>query len=225
MTLKEFYKSLGKKELEGTLFNSIIYSLITSFLILGGLYITSPNKFSSDYIFYLLFVVLIYALIMPGIRQVRSYKEFACMSGMMIGMTFGMISGFFVGFVIGATNGMFMGSVIGMSVGIFIGIWMGLCCGVMGYLEGVMAGFMGGLMGAMTSVMLLNDNLKIMTVIIFLICSMILFGLNYMIYKETRQMERQKIEGQKIVVFLTALFILITFFVMVYGPRSFLFGG
>nr|MBA4404914.1 hypothetical protein [Nanoarchaeum sp.] len=225
MTLKEFYKSLNGKELEGSLFNSIIYSIIASIITLGILYLIIPKSFLNIYGFYLLFAVLSYALIMPGIRQVRTYKEFACMPGMMIGMTFGMISGFLSGFLVGATNGMFVGSVFGMTIGIFVGIWMGLSCGVMGYLEGLMAGFMGGLMGAMTSVMMFNDNLNIMTMIVFVICAAILFGLNYMIYNETRLMEKKKHERQKIVILLSIVFTLLTVLIMVYGPRSFLFEG
>ncbi|MBS3172293.1 hypothetical protein J4438_01775 [Candidatus Woesearchaeota archaeon] len=225
MTLKEFYQSLNGEELEGSLLNSAIYSIISSIIVIIILYFILPNNFLNEYGFYLFFAILSYALIMPGIRQIKTYKNFACMSGMMIGMTFGMISGFLSGFFVGATNGMFTGAVFGIIIGIFIGIWMGLCCGVMGYLEGIMAGFMGGIMGAMTSVMMLNDHLKIFTSLTFIICAMMLFGLNYMIYNETRQMEKNKNEGQKIIVLLSVLFTLFTVLIMVYGPRSFLFGG
>ena len=54
-----------------------------------------------------------------------------------------------------------------------------------------MAGFMGGLMGAMTAVMMLNDNLKLATVLVFLVSAVIMIGLNYMIYQETRSFERK----------------------------------
>src|SRR6185503_1782460 len=89
-------------------------------------------------------------------------------------------------------NGMFVGSFFGMIVGITLGVWMGKAGGIMGIMEGIMAGFMGGLMGAMTAFMLLNDHLKAAGIIVFLISALILIGLNYMIYKETKEMERRQ---------------------------------
>src|SRR3989338_9133995 len=162
MTLKEFTKSLNNNGTEGELVKTIFFSLIVSFSILAMFYffrLKYIENFIPKYGFYLFFAVLSYALILPSIRYVRAYKEFPCMSGMMIGMTIGMIAGFLSGFYVGATNGMFYGSIYGMSVGIFFGIWNGKCCGVMGIMEGMVAGFMGGIMGAMTAIMMFNDNL------------------------------------------------------------------
>ena len=93
----------------------------------------------------------------------------------------------------------------------------------MGAMEGIMAGFMGGLMGAMTAFMLLNDNLKAAAVIIFLISGSALFGLNYMIYRETREMERKHKDDAFFTIFWSFLLTAITIFVMVFGPRSLLF--
>lgn len=142
------------------------------------------------------------------------------MSGMMIGMTSGMIAGFLSGFYIGATNGMFIGGVFGMAVGIFFGVWSGKCCGVMGFMEGVMAGFMGGWMGAMTSVMLLSDHLQASAIIIFAVSGVIMTALNYMIYGEMKENERQLEEDHFITILVTFILMAITSWLMVFGPRG-----
>ncbi len=227
MALKEFIAELNGNKVEGELVKTILYSLLTGFIFLGALYFfkfKSIENFLSWQGFHLFFVVLSYALIIPAIRQVRAYKELPCMSGMMIGMTTGMIAGFLLGFHVAATNGMFIGSVFGMSIGIFFGVWNGKCCGIMGSMEGMMAGFMGGLMGAMTAFMLFNDNLKTASVIVFVISSIIMFGLNYMIYQETKENERQRKEDHFMTIWLTLILIAITSWLMVYGPRSGIFG-
>ena len=227
MSYKSFIKELNGDRVEGELLKSILYSLVTSFVLLIVLYylgLKNIENFIPKYGFFLFFSILSYAFIVPTIRQVRAYKEFACMSGMMIGMTIGMIAGFLPGFYIASTNGMFYGSVFGMLVGILLGIWMGKCCGIMGVMEGMMAGFMGGLMGGMTSIMLLNDNLKAMTIIIFIITSFIMFGLNYMIYFEMKENERQKKEDHTIIITLTFILTALTTWLMIYGPKSALFG-
>lgn len=228
MAFKEFVKELDNKGFEGSLISSFIYSLLGSFVVLAMLYfvfLRSIDGFFDKYGIYLLLSVLSYSVLIPTIRQVRAYKQFTCMSGMMIGMTAGMIAGFLAGYYIGATNGMFAGSVFGMLIGMSIGIYLGLCCGVMGYLEGIMAGFMGGLMGAMTSVMMLNDHLKIMSFIVFIVGATILFGLNYMIYNETREMEIKETEDHWFGIYLNIILSLITALFMIYGPKSPLFGG
>ena len=145
------------------------------------------------------------------------------MSGMMVGMTIGMISGFLPGFFIGATNGMFWGSVFGMILGISFGVWNGKCCGIMGVMEGLMAGFMGGLMGAMTAIMMFNDNLKLAGGIIFLVSAVILIGLNYMIYTESKQLERKNKEDSLFTIIMSILLSGVTIWFMVFGPRSVLF--
>ena len=190
MTFKEFVKELNGQRIEGELIKTMFYSLITSFIFLAVLYffkLKNIDNFIQVYGISLFFSALTYAILVPALRQVRSYKEMPCMSGMMAGMTSGMIAGFLPGFYVSSTNGMFVGSVFGMSIVIIFGIWVGRCCGIMGSMEGIMAGFMGGLMGAMTSFMLLNDHLKSISVIVFAVSSVIIFGLNYMVYKEMKE--------------------------------------
>ena len=228
MAFKDFIKSLNNDKAEGELVKTIFVSLATSFILILFLYflrLRDIANFIPKYGFYLFFAALSYSLILLSIRHIRAYKEFACMSGMMIGMTIGMISGFLPGFFIGATNGMFWGSVLGMASGIFFGIENGKCCGIMGVMEGIMAGFMGGLMGGMTAIMMLNDNLRAAAVVIFMVASIILVGLNYMIYKEARDlaMERKQKDGEFFIIFWSLFLTAITTWFMVLGPRSLLF--
>lgn len=226
MSVKEFTKELNGERVEGELIKTIGYSLLTSLIVAGLLYyfkLRYIENFMPRYGFFIFFAILSYALLVPTIRQIRAYRNLNCMSGMMVGMTIGMMAGFLAGFFVGATNGMFYGGVFGMAVGCILGIWMGSCCGVMGFMEGIMAGFMGGWMGAMTSVMLIADNLKIATVIVFAVCSVILVAMNYMIYLETRENERQIKEDHFITIFISFILTIVTIWLIVFGPRSALF--
>ncbi len=225
MSVREFTKSLSSGS-EGKLVKTIFVSLATSLIVFGILYYFKLKFIEGvipKYGFSLFFAILSYAMILPSVRYVRAYREFGCMSGMMIGMTIGMISGFLPGYFIGSTNGMLYGSVFGMAVGISFGIWNGKCCGIMGVMEGIMAGFMGGLMGAMTAIMMLNDSLKIGGSVIFAVSAIILFGLNYMIYMETKEMERKHNDGELFTIFWSFVLTIITIIFMIYGSRSVLF--
>lgn len=223
MTFKKFINSLNEEGAEGELAKALVYALIASFITLGILYflrLSSIENLIPKYGLYLIMASLSYSIIIVAMKHVRVYREFPCMSGMMIGMTIGMIAGFLPGFYIGATNGMFYGSAFGMLIGIIFGAINGNSCGIMGIMEGIMAGFMGGLMGAMTSVMMLNDHLKIMSVIVFIISSIIMLGLSYMIYKETRQAEKTNKDGNGWIIILSIVLTAITVWLMVFGPRS-----
>jgi uncharacterized membrane protein (DUF441 family) len=222
MSFKEFMKYSEETKILKTVF----ISLLTSFVVLIVLYflrLNSVEDFLPKYGFYLFFIILSYAFIMPAVKQVKIYKEFSCMTGMMIGMTIGMIAGFLPGFFLASTNGMFYGSVFGMVIGVSLGIWNGKCCGIMGIMEGTMAGFMGGLMGAMTAIMMYNDNLKAAGIIIFAISSFILFGLNYLIYKESRELEKREVD-EFFNIALSLILTSATIWFMAFGPRSLLFG-
>jgi predicted nucleic acid-binding Zn ribbon protein len=226
MSFRTFIKELQGERVEGELVKTVFYSLLTSVIFLGVMYLIqfkNMDRFLDKYGFFLLFSALSYAIIVPTVRQVSAYREMACMGGMMIGMTTGMIAGFLPGFFVASTNGMFFGGFFGVALGIGLGIWNGKCCGVMGILEGIMAGFMGGLMGAMTAFMLLNDHLKAAAVIIFAISAVIVVGLNYMIYKEVKERERERKEDNFLTFFITFILIAITTWMIVFGPRSGLF--
>lgn len=228
MAFKEFAKELNGSRVEGQLIKTVFYSLLVSFGFLALVYFfkfKGVEGFVSDYGYYLLFSALSIALVMLPLRQLRAYKEMPCMGGMMVGMTIGMISGFLLGFFTASTNGMFYGGFYGVIIGMITGIWLGKCCGIMGIMEGMMAGFMGGLMGAMTSFMLLNDpNLKIAGIICFVISAAIMFGLNYMIYTEMKEMREHRKDGDGFVAIVTFILIALTTWLIVYGPRSALFG-
>ena len=226
MTFKEFIKELNGKGVEGEIIKTVIFSLLTSLttlIILYFLKLKTIQDFIPKYGYYLFFISLSYAILMPAIKQVRAYKELPCMSGMMVGMTIGMISSFLPGFYVASNNGMFIGGFFGVSIGIIMGAWQGKCCGIMGTMEGIMAGFMGGLMGAMTSFMLLNDNLKIAGVLVFIISAIIMFSLNYMMYKESKQLQRQRKEDNFLTVLLTFILTIVTTWLIVLGPRSAIF--
>jgi len=226
MSFGEFTKALTKNGAEGELIKSVFISLVTSLIFLTIIYflkLKNIDNFIPKYGFYLFFVILSYSLILPSVKHIKAYKEFTCMSGMMIGMTIGMVGGFLPGFYVASTNGMFYGGIFGMIIGIFFGVWNGKCCGIMGIMEGIMAGFMGGLMGAMTAFMLLNDNLKAAAIIIFIVCSFIIVGLNYLIYKETREMEKKHRDNRLFIVIWSLILTAITLWLMVFGPRSLLF--
>lgn len=223
MSIKEFFSELNGNRIEGELIKTSFYSLITSFSILGILYMFRfkfIDGFMRDKGFFLFFSALFYALIVPSFRQVKAYEKLPCMAGMMVGMTTGMIAGFLPGFLVASTNGMFYGSIFGMALGITFGIHNGKCCGIMGAMEGIMAGFMGGLMGAMTSFMLLNDNLIPATIIVFIISSVIMFGLNYLIYKEMKFETKKTKKDNLQTFFIVSILTFLTTWMIVYGPKG-----
>ena len=224
MTFKDFSKFMleGKNSFVKSVFISLFVSFIV-FLVLYYLKLRQIDGFMTRYSFYIFFAILSYSLMVASLKQIMHYKEFPCMSGMMVGMTIGMISGLLAGFYIGATNGMFYGSIWGMIVGITLGVWSGKCCGIMGIMEGMMAGFMGGLMGAMTAIMMFNDNLKVAGIIVFVISSVILVGLNFMIYRETKSFDKQQNNSEMFNIVLSFILTTITIWLAVFGPRSVLF--
>ena len=115
MTFTHFLKELNGNRVEGELLKSIFYSLITSFAILAILYFFKFRfiaNFVDTYGLYLFLAALSYALLTPLIHQVHAYKQFSCMSGMMIGMTIGMIAGFLAGFYVGAKESIKHSSVL-----------------------------------------------------------------------------------------------------------------
>lgn len=211
-------------EVETKLLNYALGSA-TALILLGGIaYSTflqeAPNASS--------YIPLLLLTIVGGVVTVYSYshmkcyrKSISCMNGMMVGMTMGMISGFMVGALIGATNGMFIGSTAGMAVGIALGVNLGGCCGISGAMEGIMAGLMAGIMGAMTSVMMLNDNLIAFLYILFGVCSFVLGGLSYLMFREAGSAPAQELRaGFPHFLVFCALLVLGLSAIMLFGPRG-----
>ncbi|MEK6915474.1 MAG: hypothetical protein AABW89_02955 [Nanoarchaeota archaeon] len=216
------FKEFREKDL-GRITKTVLISLITSFVVFGIVYFFKLRYIDGllpKFGFYIFFAILSYALIMPTLKKVRGYESLPCMSGMMIGMTVGMMAGFLPGFFVGATNGMFWGSIWGMLVGMTFGILSGKCCGIMGVMEGMMAGFMGGLMGAMTALMMFNDNLRASGVVIFIIGAIIMTGLNFLIYKETKSFERKTEIEELFTIVVSFILTTLTIWLSVFGPRS-----
>ena len=227
----QFVNSLfdKKNEVEG---NLLKISFLTFFILAilevvayYGFFRNLPN-FWQTYGYYIIFLIISIILSAVAVWHVKAYgNTFTCMTGMMVGMTIGMISGFLIGLMVGATNGMFIGSLAGIFAGMTVGIWTGKCCGIMGVMEGMMAGLMGGLMGAMTSLMLFNDNLKIIIPILVIASSIILIALDFLIFRENTGTQIRKINKQSFLSFLSICFIvaMTLTWIMVYGPRSILF--
>lgn len=194
-------------------------------IILGSIfYMIALNQLNNalEYVPLLLLAAIAAVSTISSSYHMRCYnKRMTCTNGMMVGMTMGMISGFTIGALIGATNGMFVGSTIGMLFGIALGTTAGKCSGIMGAMEGVMAGLMAGIMGAMTSVMMLNDNMVAFLYVLFGVCTFVLGGLSYMMYREagSANHEELKLNFAKF----TALSVVLGFglmVMMVYGPKG-----
>lgn len=225
MSLNEFIKELDGKRVEGEIIKTGVVSLAVSLATIYVLYLLSFKDipdFASSYSLPLFLSIISYSFIIPALKQASSYKEMPCMCGMMVGMTTGMVSGFLPGFFVASTNGMFIGGFFGVALGIIFGIWNGKCCGIMGIMEGIMAGFMGGLMGAMTAFMLLNDNLKAASLIILFIGTITMLCLNYLIYREMKEMKAEG-NGYFQAIIISFILSIITSWIIVYGPRSSLF--
>ena len=211
---------------ETKLMNYTIGSLLT-LIILGSITYTTFLKNIrnvAEYIPLLFLAIIGAAVITYSYYHMKCYrKTMSCMNGMMVGMTMGMIPGFMVGALIGATNGMFIGSIVGMGVGMLLGASIGRCCGVMGAMEGIMAGLMAGLMGAMTSIMMLRDNLVFFLYILFGICTFVLTGLSYLMYRESGAAPKIEFKHHFIdFLATTGLFAILMTLMMLYGPRGLL---
>lgn len=205
---------------------TFLFLLASEVIAYFGFFQTIPN-FAAKYSYYLFFLVVSVVINALAVWHIKAYQHtYSHMSGMMIGMTIGMTTGFSIGLILGATNGMFIGSVAGLVIGMIVGGYAGNCCGIMGLMEGMMAGLMGGLMGAMTSVMTLNDHLKIFIPILLASETIILVCLLYMVYAhELKDRSEVHYKGFDFLPFMTVTFIiaLALTFLIVYGPRSFLF--
>src|SRR3989344_3629322 len=212
-----------EKSMIKTAFYNLIFLILIETIAYFGFFKNIPDFFSK-YGYYLIFLVIAVVINSIAIWHIKAYRHvFSCTTGMMIGMS----SGFSIGLIVGATNGMFIGSLAGIIVGIIVGSYAGNCCGIMGIMEGMMAGLMGGLMGAMTSVMTLNDNLAVFVPILMISVLAMFIGLIIMIYQEEISKKPDvHYHGFELLPFITVNFIITLglTFLMVFGPRSFLFG-
>ncbi|MEK6970460.1 MAG: hypothetical protein AABW68_02065, partial [archaeon] len=134
---------------------------------------------------------------------------------------------FMSGAILGATNGMFIGSVTGMAVGMSASAYAVRKSGIMGILEGLMAGLMAGTMGAMLSVMMLTDNLVAFLYILFGVCTLILGGMSYFLFKEVGPIQDEEKRIDFIPLAMGSILLLLLFIALIlWGPKSaFVWGG
>jgi hypothetical protein len=185
-------------------------------------------SFLPKYGLWMLYLDISIATIGASLWYMYSYKtNVTCMTGMMIGMTVGMQIGMMVGIIFGAVNGFFIGSMVGMILGTIAGAIAGSSCGIMGILQGMMAGVMGGTMGPMIGLMMFTDHIQIFMPFFMLFNILILAGFIYMYYEEV--IENRKDVTKRHIDFATFISIgviatIILAVIMVYGPKSLLFG-
>ena len=204
----------------------VTLTILEMFLYFGVF--QSIPQFAQRYGWWLFYSNISIAALGAAAWHLYTYKTHVpCMAGMMIGMTVGMQTGMMIGAIIGGTNGFFTGSMVAVIAGVAAGVIAGRCCGVMGIMEGMMAGLMGGTMGPMISVMMLNDHLLWFMPLFTIVNVVILIGLMHMYLKEVvapQEVSRRSLDGFTFVsmcVIATAILVAI----MLYGPKSALFGG
>ena len=213
-------------EIEAKLASYALGSLAALIILcgLGYAYFLQGTANAPAYAPLLFLVIASSVLTMFSYHHMGCYKNFmSCTNGMMVGMTMGMISGFMIGALLGATNGMFVGSTVGLVFGVALGGNLGRYSGVMGAMEGIMAGLMAGIMGAMTSVMLIRDNLVVFLYILFAVCTFMLGGLSYMMYREAGAAPKKEFSIKFSDFFSASAFIiLILVGIMFHGPKGIL---
>jgi hypothetical protein len=186
-------------------------------------------SFLPKYGLWMLYLDISVATIGASLWYMYLYKtNVTCMTGMMIGMTVGMQIGMMVGIIFGAVNGFFIGSMVGMILGTIAGAIAGSNCGIMGILQGMMAGIMGGTMGPMIGLMMFTDHIKIFMPFFMLFNILILAGFVYMYYEEVVENRKDVVKRDIDFVTLASIGVIATailLVIMLYGPKSLLFGA
>jgi copper chaperone CopZ len=192
-------------------------------------FLNSIPNFVTRYALWILYADISIAALGAAVWYIASYRSnITHMVGMMLGMTVGMQTGLLLGAVIGATNGFFTGAMVGMLAGVIAGVAAGKCCGVMGMMEGAMAGVMGGTMGPMISLMMFTDRIKIFMPFYVVINLLILVGMMYMYFEEVIENRKNITRTNRDFVTFASACVIITCaitVIMLYGPKSALFGG
>ncbi|VVC00043.1 Uncharacterised protein [uncultured archaeon] len=209
---------------ESSILTNGIASISVLVLLSSLFYMFYLNSAQSGFSFLLLLPLVVIASVAIAASYFHSacYREsITCQNGMMVGMGIGMLAGFMVGAVVGATNGMFIGSVLGVAVGEVVGVGLGRHCGSMGALEGIMAALMSGTMGAMLSVMMLRDNLLAFLYLLFALCTVVLAGLAYMLYREQGPAPKELLEVSGPQFFAHAFWLFaLMLAIMFFGPKA-----
>ena len=186
-----------------------------------------PN-FLENFGWWILYLDISIATIGGALWYYASYKGYvSCMASMMIGMTLGMQTGMMIGAVYGAVNGYFIGAMIGMILGTIIGLVTGRAS-IMGAMQGAMSGLMGGTMGAMITMMMFTDHVLYFMPFYMIINVGILAGFVYMyhdeVIKDNKEVVKKKISLVSFTLWCVLATIILTA-ILVYAPKSLLFGG
>jgi hypothetical protein len=167
------------------------------------------------------------ATIAGALWYYASYKGYvSCMASMMIGMTFGMQIGMMLGAVFGAVNGYFVGAMVGMILGSIVGVITGRSS-IMGVLQGMMSGLMGGTMGGMITIMMYTDHVLYFMPFYMILNVAILIGFIYMYHDELIKDNNEVVKCKISVWTLVSLSVIIGVIfsiILIYGPKSILFG-
>jgi hypothetical protein len=184
--------------------------------------------FLTKYGWWMLYLDLSIATLGGALWYYASHKGYvSCMASMMIGMILGMQTGMMIGAVFGAVNGYFIGAMIGMLLGFFIGAITGKES-LMGVVQGMMSGLMGGTMGAMITVMMFTDHVLWFMPFYMILNIAVLVGFVYIyhdeVIKDNKELVKKHI-GLGAFLFWTSIITVILTAVLVYAPKSILFGG
>jgi len=186
-------------------------------------------SFLPKYSPWILYLDISLATIGSSLWYMYSYKtNVTCMTGMMIGMTVGMQIGMMIGIIFGAVNGFFIGSMVGMILGTIAGAIAGSSCGIMGTLQGMMAGIMGGTMGPMIGLMMFTDHILTFMPFYMFFNVLLLAGFVYMYYEEVVENRKDVVKRHIDFATFASISVIATailFVIMVYGPKSILFGA
>ena len=200
----------------------ILLQLVGYFTFLNQI----PN-FMIKFGWWIFYLDISIATIAGALWYYATYKGYvSCMASMMIGMTLGMQTGMMLGSVFGAVNGYFIGAMVGMILGTFIGLVTGKAS-IMGMVQGMMSGLMGGTMGAMITVMMYTDHVLYFMPFYMLINVAILAGFVYMyhdeVIKDNKDVVKNKISIWTFIL-LSVIISIVLLILLVYGPKSILFG-
>ena len=177
------------------------------------------------WIFYLDISIVTIGIALWYIASYSGYKS--CMASMMIGMTMGMQIGMMIGAVYGAVNGFFIGAMIGMIAGSLIGAITGKTH-TMGWLQGLMSGVMGGTMGAMITLMMFTDRIIYFMPFYMILNIAIIIGFLKMYHEEVIKDNADVVINDIGILTFTSLCVIAGFVftaILVYAPKSILFGG
>jgi len=218
---------MGSKKV--ILYTTVIFIALVLMHIIAyfGIFSSIPN-FLGKYIWWIFYLDVSVAALAGALWYYASYKGYvSCMASMMIGMTVGMQTGMMLGAVFGAVNGFFIGAMVGMILGTIAGVITGRSS-VMGFVQGMMSGVMGGTMSAMITVMMFTDHILVFMPFYMIINVVILAGFVYMYHDEVIKDNKEIVKDEVDLATMIAICIIFTAIlttILVYAPKSLLFGN